>query len=207
MKILFLTGAGLSANAGLPTYRGPDGVYTNTDFRIEDFLTFKNYKANTDVVRAYMEDMRKKFSGVPPSDWHTYIASLQKDHDVLVVTQNIDGLHQAAGSKNVVELHGNAHNLIIRDGIETPDIVFFGDHISNDIMWHIYRWENNEDIDLCVIVGTSMQFDYLYEIGYMGKKVILVDKDPNHPCASSVDYVYQNITEIATHIKYGLTYV
>ena len=201
MKILFLTGAGISANAGLPTYRGPDGVYTNTDFKIEDFLTFKNYKANTDVVRAYMEDMRKKFSGVPPSDWHTYIASLQKDHDVLIVTQNIDGLHQAAGSKNVVELHGNAHNLIIRDGIETPDIVFFGDQISYSKLLNIYGWIDDTPIDFCIIIGTSMQFSYLYEIVSLGEKIILVDKDSSHPCINIVDYFYQNIADLSNHIK------
>lgn len=201
MRILFLTGAGLSANAGLPTYRGPDGVYTNSDFKIEEFMTFRNYKKNTEEVSAYMADLHAKFSGVQPSDWHKFIGSLQDNHNVLVVTQNIDGLHQAAGSKNVIELHGNAGRMVIREGLEAPDVVFFDDIVPDERFDHIDDW-SEKGVDLAIAIGTTMQFSYLYGIvlGCSPRLTVLVDKDENHPAKSYFDVQYTNIKDLAQHI-------
>lgn len=196
MRIVILTGAGLSANAGLPTYRGPDGVYTNTDFDVEKFLTFENYKNNPDVVQRYLVELKSKFSSTEPSQWHEWIADLEKEHEVLVVTQNTDGLHQLAGSKNVIELHGSIKGTVVREGIETPNIVFFGDNIDGVKYNHILGWIDEGDVDVSIAVGTTLQFSYLLPIAFAGQRIILVDKDENHPLAQSFDEFYQDINQV-----------
>lgn len=196
MKIIFLTGAGISANAGLPTYRGPTGIYTNSEFQIEDFLTFDNYKLNTEEVEDYIGLLKNQFSSVEPSTWHEYIVELEKEHEILVVTQNVDGLHQKAGSSNVIELHGNISRRVIREGFDVPDVVFFGDQLNNRLFDAIEEFDNG-DLDLCVIVGSSMPFPYLDEIAFSGKKTVLVDIDKNHPYIAAVDAYYSDIKELS----------
>lgn len=195
MRLLFLTGAGISANAGLPTYRGVDGVYTNSEFKIEDFLTFENYKRNTSAVSSYIKELIEKFSGVEPSSWHTYIADLEKDHDVLVVTQNVDGLHQKAGSTNVIELHGNANRMIIREGYELPDIVFFDDCLDANNFVNADKFIR-KGVDFSIVVGTTMGFPYLQDLALSGTVNVLVDPDKNHHFKDSVHVHYTDIHEL-----------
>lgn len=199
MKILIVTGAGISANAGLLTYRGPNGVYTNTDFNIEEFLTFRNYKENTAEVSAYMKGLHEMFTGVGPSTWHTALVELEKEHEVMIATQNIDGLHQMAGSTNVIEIHGNAHETVIREGLETPNIVFFGDNLDFGKFVKIYNFM--KDADVSVVIGSSMQFNYIHQLGLSGRISVLVDTDVDHPYKMSFDRFFTDIGEFMEWVK------
>ena len=102
--IVFLTGAGISVESGLSTFRGKDGMWTNEEWA---------YLASTDALYNdtqrcldFYNWRRKQLSEVEPNDAHRMIAELEKEHDVTVITQNVDNLHERAGSSQVIHLHG-----------------------------------------------------------------------------------------------------
>ena len=103
--IVFLTGAGISVESGLTTFRGQDGLWNNKSWRFlastegyykypQDFLDFYNWR-------------RKKLAEVEPNRAHRLIAELEREYQVTVITQNVDNLHERAGSTNVIHVHGN----------------------------------------------------------------------------------------------------
>ena len=174
--IVFLTGAGISAESGLSTFRGKDGLWTKEEFR---------YYASTDCLYSEPEKCldfynmrRKKLSEVEPNEAHRLIAELEKEHDVTVITQNVDNLHERAGSTHVIHLHGemtkvcssdNRHDpRYIReyplttpikvgddagDGSQLrPYIVMFGEYVKGmDVAEEIVKYA-----DIFVVVGTSL---------------------------------------------------
>ena len=101
-KVVVLTGAGVSADSGIPTFRGDGGLWRN--YRAEDLATPEAFARNPLLVWEWYEWRRTIVRNAEPNAAHRAIASLP---DALVVTQNVDGLHHRAGSQNVIELHGN----------------------------------------------------------------------------------------------------
>ena len=102
--IVFLTGAGISAESGLNTFRGKDGLWTKEEFR---------YLASTDCLYEHTQKCldfynmrRKQLAEVEPNEAHRLIAELEKEHDVTIITQNVDNLHERAGSSHVIHIHG-----------------------------------------------------------------------------------------------------
>lgn len=169
-KIVFLTGAGISAESGIPTFRDAvTGLWEN--HRVEDVATHRAIVEHPDVVYNFMNELRKKYAGCKPNDAHKIIAELEKDYNVVVITQNVDTLHEQAGSTNVIHLHGNLNqvraidddNLYfeyldnitpeteIRGHKVRPHIVLFGEDVPN------IKLASKEllDADICVVVGTS----------------------------------------------------
>lgn len=176
-KIVFLTGAGASAESGIRTFRDSDGLWE--EYSIEDVCTPEGYAKNPKLVIDFYNQRRKQLLNVAPNRCHELISQLQDRFDVRVITQNVDNLHERAGSRNVVHLHGeltkvtssiepNNHkyikelqpdNYIIKmgdladDGSQLrPFIVWFGESVPNigiaeDIV---------EEADIFVIVGTSL---------------------------------------------------
>ena len=174
--IVFLTGAGISAESGLSTFRGKDGLWTKEEFQ---------YYASTDCLYNETEKClnfynmrRKKLSEVEPNAAHRLIAELEKEHEVTVITQNVDDLHERAGSTKVIHLHGemtkvcsseNRHDeRYIReyplttpiklgddagDGSQLrPYIVMFGEYVKGmDVAEELVRYA-----DIFVVVGTSL---------------------------------------------------
>ena len=109
-KIVFLTGAGISAESGIPTFRDAvTGLWEN--HRVEDVATHRAIVEHPDVVYNFMNELRKKYAGCKPNDAHKIIAELEKDYNVVVITQNVDTLHEQAGSTNVIHLHGNLNQV------------------------------------------------------------------------------------------------
>ena len=105
--IVFLTGAGISAESGIPTFRGAiDGLWENHN--VEEVATAKAIKEHPDVVYKFLNELRDKYKDCQPNSAHKAIAELEKDYDVTVITQNIDDLHEKAGSTHVIHLHGEA---------------------------------------------------------------------------------------------------
>lgn len=170
-KIVFLTGAGISAESGIPTFRGAiDGLWEN--YSVEEVATAKAIKEHPEVVYKFLNELRDRYKDCQPNAAHKAIAKLEKDYDITVITQNIDDLHEKAGSTHVIHLHGNLskvraiinHNLLFDypeegivpgdtiDGLEVrPHVVLFGEDVPN------YRKAIPfvKQADICVVIGTS----------------------------------------------------
>lgn len=171
-SIVFFTGAGMSAESGVPTYRGRGGVWSRYNW--EEYACQEAFDSNPEKVLKFHELRRQSVLKCLPHAGHHAIAELEKEHpNVLVVTQNIDGMHQRAGSKNVTELHGSLWRLRCSShGISTdigetyksfkcekcgnwlrPDIIWFGDMLDQDVITEaniIIR-----QCDLFISIGTS----------------------------------------------------
>jgi NAD-dependent deacetylase len=172
-KLIVLTGAGMSAESGIPTFRGSDGLWEN--HRIEDVASPEGWNRNPEMVLDFYNQRRKKVLEVLPNRGHEILAELQADFDVHIITQNIDNLHERAGSANVLHLHGlitqsrsSADPSLIFDihgwqlGIgETcqygsqlrPNIVWFGEEVPMIAP----AAELVSMADIFVVVGTSLQ--------------------------------------------------
>ncbi len=103
-KIVFFSGAGISAESGIKTFRDSGGLWEQ--YKIEDVATFEAWKKNPQLVLDFYNQRRKQIIEAVPNKAHVSIAKLQEDYDVTIITQNIDDLHERAGSKNVLHLHG-----------------------------------------------------------------------------------------------------
>lgn len=169
-KIVFLTGAGISAESGIPTFRSAvNGIWEN--YQVEEVATHKAIVNNPDLVYKFCNELRNKYAGCLPNSAHKMIADLEKDYEVYVITQNIDNLHEQAGSSNVLHLHGEInkvravddYNLLfdyteditpdteIRGHKVRPHVVLFGENVPNiEIASKILC-----DADICVVIGTS----------------------------------------------------
>jgi NAD-dependent deacetylase len=104
-KIVVFSGAGMSAESGIQTFRDSDGLWEN--YKIEDVATPEAWMANPDLVTDFYNARRKQILNVEPNAAHLQIAALEDLYEVHVITQNIDDLHERAGSSNVLHLHGN----------------------------------------------------------------------------------------------------
>jgi NAD-dependent deacetylase len=103
-KIVVLTGAGMSAPSGLATFRDSGGLWRN--HRIEDVATFEAWRRQPEIVLEFYNQLRVQACAASPNDGHLAIASLEKRFEVIVITQNVDDLHERAGSTKVIHLHG-----------------------------------------------------------------------------------------------------
>lgn len=105
-KILILTGAGISAESGIPTFRDPGGVWEKYD--LNEVATPEGFHKNPELVHEFYNQRRKELLKVRPNPAHLALAELEKGYpgEVLVVTQNVDDLHERAGSKRVIHIHG-----------------------------------------------------------------------------------------------------
>ena len=174
-KIVFFSGAGMSTASGIPDFRSATGLYKNV-YRAEEMLshTFYEYKTE-EFFEFYKEKML--FPEAKPNYAHEFIAKLQETKDVSVVTQNIDGLHQAAGSKKVYELHGSVlrnycsrchkffdlNYIIQSDGVPKcdhcgatikPDVVLYEEGLDEEVITGAIR--AIASADLLVVCGTSL---------------------------------------------------
>lgn len=173
-KLVILTGAGMSAESGISTFRDSDGLWEQ--YRVEDVATPEGFKTNPELVLQFYNDRRKQLLNASPNAGHTALAAFEKDFDVHIITQNIDNLHERAGSSNVLHLHGKLmnvrstgypykvyeltpNNLEIHvgdkaeDGYQLrPDIVWFGESVPNiDPAIKLV-----EKADIFVVIGTSL---------------------------------------------------
>jgi len=168
-RVVILTGAGVSADSGIPTFRGEGGLWRN--HRPEDLATPEAFARNPLLVWEWYEWRRSIVRNAEPNAAHRAIASLG---DALVVTQNVDGLHSRAGSRNIIELHGNVfrtrcvRDQTQRDALEAfdelpphcqcgallrPDVVWFGEMLPEGVFESAGRAVRQAD--LLLIVGTS----------------------------------------------------
>ena len=172
-KIVFVTGAGISQESGIPTFRGNEGLWRNYDPM--KLATIDAFYENPKLVWEWYNDRRKNILCAQPNDGHKAIAELEKYAEVVVLTQNIDGLHQRGGSTKVLELHGSIikikctvcdYNEPIKSEISTvppmckcgnilrPDVVWFGEGLPQDV-WQEAMIHASQ-CDLMIIAGTSL---------------------------------------------------
>ncbi len=170
--IVFFTGAGMSAESGVPTYRGHGGIWSQ--YRWEEYACQEAFDGDPEKILKFHEMRRAAVLACAPHAGHVVIAALEKKHKrITVVTQNIDGMHQRAGSRNVIELHGSLWRLRCpNDGISEdigekyrgywcnkcgswlrPDITWFGDTLNESVVSGAI--EVIQDCDLFVSIGTS----------------------------------------------------
>ncbi|MEN7548988.1 NAD-dependent deacylase [Rapidithrix thailandica] len=171
-KVVVLTGAGISAESGIPTFRASDGLWSG--YRVEEVATFEAWKRNPALVQQFYNDRRKQALTAKPNRGHKVIAELEKYFDVTVITQNIDNLHERAGSSDVLHLHGEItksrstldENLVyLIDGWELKigDKCERGSQLRPHIVWFgeaVPMMEKATEItltaDIFLVVGTSL---------------------------------------------------
>jgi len=131
-KIVVLTGAGISAESGIRTFRDSDGLWE--EHRIEDVATFEAWQRNPGLVLDFYNQRRKQLYEVKPNQGHIALVELEKKFDVRIITQNVDDLHEQAGSRNVLHLHGELKK--VRSTVD------------DDLIYELEGWELKKG-DLC----------------------------------------------------------
>ena len=109
MKIVFLTGAGVSRESGIKTFRDEDGLWEG--YSVDEVASIQGWRKDREKVLNFYNERRRQLDTVEPNDAHKLIALLEKDHEVVVITQNVDDLHERAGSTNVLHLHGELRKM------------------------------------------------------------------------------------------------
>jgi NAD-dependent protein deacetylase/lipoamidase len=173
-RLLVLTGAGVSAESGVPTFRGPEGLWR--DFRPEDLATPEAFARNPALVWEWYEMRRARIAPLRPNRAHEAIAALERAvPELLLATQNVDGLHQRAGSARVVELHGSLWRVRCtgcgdaRDertvplpalpprcacgALLRPNVVWFGETLPPGVLERAFAAA--QEADVVLVVGTS----------------------------------------------------
>ncbi len=189
-SLLFISGAGISADSGVPTYRGIGGLYEVEDpgegLPIEEILSGEMLRSNPDLTWKYLAQIAEAASGATFNRAHEIIAEMEQFFPrVWTLTQNVDGFHRQAGSNKVIEIHGNMHSLSclncpekifvneIRElefpprcpnceCVVRPDVVLFGEALQEESLRRLRR-EMEMGFGAVFSVGTSSLFPYIQE--------------------------------------------
>jgi NAD-dependent deacetylase len=171
-KVIILSGAGISAESGLKTFRDSDGLWEN--YKIEDVATPEAWKKNRKLVLEFYNERRKQVQNAQPNEAHRALVKLEKKFEVTIITQNIDDLHERAGSKKVLHLHGE---IFKSRSTKNPTLVYeingselnegesceMGSQLRPHIVWFGEMVPALEDAaqlvsqaDIFIVVGTSL---------------------------------------------------
>jgi NAD-dependent deacetylase len=195
-KIVVLTGAGISAESGIRTFRDSDGLWE--EYRIEDVATFEAWQRNPSLVQEFYNQRRRQLYEVEPNAAHYALVELEKKFEVQIITQNVDDLHERAGSSKVLHLHGelkksrstkdpslvyniNGWELKMGDTCEKgsqlrPHIVWFGEEVPMIVP----AAKLSAMADIFIVIGTSLNVypaaGLIHEAPYASMKYLV---DPN----------------------------
>ncbi len=198
-NVVFFGGAGVSTESNVPDFRSADGLYNlKYDYPPETIISHSFYMRNPKEFYRFYKD-RMLYPDAKPNPAHLALAKLEEEGRLkAVITQNIDGLHQAAGSKKVLELHGSVHRnyctscgkfydmnaVLEQDGVPycscggriKPDVVLYEESLDSDVIEESLRYISNADV--LIIGGTSLT---VYPAAgfihyYNGKKLVLINK-------------------------------
>lgn len=201
--ICFYGGAGISTASGIPDYRSRHGIWTMMEENNENPQYFANAKRIQEDPEAFFRVRRRKGPDPEPNIAHIVLANLErKGKDIRVITQNVDGLHQKAGHRFVLELHGNPRKwhcmscgriyrsdelkydskgvprCYVDQGVVRPNVVYFGENASRDI---VQKSKHTLAVsDLLIIAGTSLSTPLAKRLVqlFQGKRVVVINKDP-----------------------------
>lgn len=171
-KLVVLSGAGISAESGIQTFRDSDGLWEG--YNVNDVATPEGFNRNPELVLDFYNQRRKQLHTVIPNSGHEIIAALEYDFDIQIITQNVDNLHEKAGSKNVLHLHGELlkvrstanKNYILdwKEDLVLGDFDDKGNQLRPYIVWFgedVPALEEAVSIvqnaDILIIIGTSLQ--------------------------------------------------
>jgi NAD-dependent deacetylase len=196
--LVVLTGAGISAESGVATFRDSNGLWENHS--IEDVATPQGWAKNPKLVQRFYNARRQQLPTVVPNEGHKILAKLEKYFNVKIVTQNVDDLHERGGSLNVLHLHGQLTQArgsqdkdkiydIGYNSIEMGDLAEDGTQMRPHIVWFgedvpeiINAVELAAEADIFLVVGTSMQvYPAASLVNYVGIKVPIYIIDPKKP--------------------------
>lgn len=216
-KIVVLTGAGISAESGINTFRDSDGLWEGHD--VMEVASPEGFYRNPALVLDFYNQRRRQLMNVLPNNAHLSLAKLESNHDVDIVTQNVDNLHERAGSSKVIHLHGELvkarstlndqliyhreEDIIIGDLCELnsqlrPHIVWFGEPVP--LLDKAIDITSNADI--LIIIGTSMQvYPAASLINYIKKNTPIYFIDPK-PSVST--HEFSNLTIIPEKATIGI---
>ena len=200
-KMVVLTGAGMSVESGLKTFRDADGLWE--EYPVQQVATHEGWLTDPTLVTNFYNMLRKKCWGVKPNEGHRLVAELEQKYDVTVVTQNVDNLHEQAGSSKVIHLHGELMKVCSSRDVDdpryiqqlTPDnceiapgtkagdgsllrpyIVFFGEAVPNITL----AADECQEADIFIIIGTSLAvYPAAGLIHYVRPSVPIYLIDPN----------------------------
>jgi NAD-dependent deacetylase len=214
-KIVVLTGAGVSAESGLSTFRDAGGLWEGHD--VQDVASPQGFAKNPELVLRFYNERRRQLKNVEPNEAHYAIAGLEAKYNVIVVTQNVDNLHERAGSTNIIHLHGeltqakstlppfNVYDVGYEDialgdvcekgGQLRPNIVWFGESVP--LMTDAAIAAGSADI--LIVVGTSLVvYPAAGLIDYVNSDAMKYIIDPNKPNVYGTHKNLEFITEKAT---------
>jgi len=187
-RVLVITGAGISADSGLPTYRGVGGLYdkgpTEDGVAIEEALSGSMMRTRPELCWKYLGEIEQACRGRQPNAGHEVLAALAPCYEQFtVLTQNVDGFHRSAGSRDLIEIHGNLHRLHcsfcayeteVADysgldlppscpycaGLVRPRVVLFGEALPERELSRLYQ-VIEQGVDLVISIGTTSVFPYI----------------------------------------------
>lgn len=224
--MVVFTGAGISAESGLQTFRDADGLWEG--YHVEDVATPRAWRKDPEMVLRFYNERRREIMEARPNAAHLAIANLQQEYDVQVITQNIDDLHERAGSKHILHLHGeilkmrSEHNrgpvLPITTDIQLGDKAPDGGQLRPHIVWFeepVPMMEEairlTREAELFIVVGTSLVVypaaSLLVYVGD-GVPVVVVDKKVPTIHRPAVTYIAkpatEGLAELQQMLKQGL---
>lgn len=213
-KLVVLTGAGISAESGIATFRDAGGLWEG--YHIEEVATPEAWKKNPSLVQKFYNERRLSVINAQPNEAHLELVKLELNFEVIIVTQNVDDLHERAGSKNILHLHGEimksrstanenltyeVTNSLINMGDKCalgsqlrPHIVWFGEAVP--MMDNAVKQVNEADI--LVVIGTSLQvYPAAGLLHYFSpqKPLFLVDPKPQITARANLTIIAKNAVE------------
>lgn len=215
-KLVILTGAGMSAESGISTFRDNGGLWEQ--YKIEDVATPEGFNANPKLVLDFYNQRRRQLFQVEPNKGHIGLADLQKLFDVRIITQNVDNLHERAGSTSIIHLHGELlkvrsskdPDLIYELTADKPDIQLGdlcekGSQLRPHIVWFgeavpmidpAIKWA--EDADIFVVIGTSLNvYPAAGLLSYVkkGKPIFLIDPNEVRTNRNDITFIQKSASE------------
>ncbi len=213
-KIVVLTGAGISAESGISTFRDSNGLWENHD--IKDVASPEGWRRNPALVLEFYNQRRRQAREVKPNSGHYALVELAQKYEVQIITQNVDDLHERAGSQNVLHLHGmlnqgrsvkDSHKIYELEGdIVLGDLAEDGEQMRPHIVWFgeavpmmDKAAEIAENADIMLVIGTSLVvYPAAGLVSYVGNHVPIYIIDPNKPHIShrrNIQFIEKKGTE------------
>jgi NAD-dependent deacetylase len=213
-RIVVLTGAGISAESGISTFRDANGLWENHD--VMEVASPEGWRKNPELVLRFYNERRRQMNSVSPNEGHYALVALEEKYDVQIITQNVDNLHERAGSSNILHLHGqlnkarsvkNKTNTFPCEGdINLGDLAEDGGQIRPHIVWFgedvpeiLNAVSITKTADILLIIGTSMKvYPAAALIDYVSERVPIFVIDPNIPeisPRSNVSFIPKKGTE------------
>ncbi|MBO4646435.1 MAG: NAD-dependent deacylase [Bacteroidales bacterium] len=213
-KLVFLTGAGVSAESGIKTFRDSDGLWEN--YNVEEVASIDGWYRNPRLMVQFYNERRRQLKDAQPNEAHRIIGELESDFDVTVVTQNVDNLHERGGSTDVIHLHGELTKVCSERGkkcvedigyrefeygeraadgqLLRPFIVWFGEEVP----LLSKAAEVIEHADILVIIGTSLNVYPAAGLLYYAPSncpIYLIDPKEVQPVTRRIEFIRATATE------------